>query len=148
MAGRKLTISATAIALGTGTQHQVLIEPGEHVPARITRLAIGPVGTSNTEARVKYTIYTNPTAATAGTAMTVSQSGGHSKGVGNIQLTASSKPTSVDLTNARVVKRGVFLPNGPYEVPLTIDLNANENLIITTDVATSQTCEFSIEGEE
>lgn len=147
MAGRIVSISAASlITLGTGTVDQCVIKAGLNTPVRVKRMGINPVGTSNTDARIRWKLTQGITHTAEGTGMTVAQSGGISKGTGTLQTTANLLPTTV--SGGSVVRTGALLPNGPYEIPLNIDLEAGEKLMLSTTVGTSQNAEIWFEIEE
>lgn len=147
MAGRIISItSAALVTLGTGAVNQALIVAGANTPIKIRRMGISPVGTSNADARIQWSLTKGVTATAGGTSMTVGQAGGHSQGTGTLQTTATLAPTGV--SGGTVVRTGAFLPNGPYEIPLNIDLNAAEKLMLSTNVATSQNAWIWFELEE
>lgn len=147
MARRKINISKDAVTPGTGTQNALLLVAGSNSPLSLTKLGFGPIGTNNAADRIVYALYRGSTATPGGTAMNATQVGGTGKDVGAVQASGSIAPTGVT-AGAKICKRGVLLPNAPAEIPLNIDLDPGEKLLMTTTCATSFTAEINFEGEE
>lgn len=151
MAGRTISaVTAAVVATTTAAKSMAYIKAGSNTPTKVRRMHLGPQGTSNTEPRIAWSLHVAAAGTHGGGSdMTVAQCGGIGKGVGTVQLTGKSAQ-SVAITGAAstAVKKGSMLPNGPLDIPLNIDLNPGEELLLVCTTGTSQNMDISFECEE